>query len=241
MKPTIENMVAAGIKRSVAEAWYPWVCKALEEFKIDSPNQVAGWLAQTAHESGGYTLLEENLNYRATIMAVCWPGRFAEVEPDPAKPGKTKPKRDAKGALIPNKFALALERKPEAIANVVYANRMGNGPTESGEGWKYRGRGLKQLTGKDNVTRCGRALGVDFVSNPDLLLQPEYAARSAAWFWASNGCGQIIDGVSCTKDSLKVDFCNLTKRINGGTIGLPDREKRFNAVLASINGQPITA
>lgn len=241
MKPTVEHLVAAGIKRSVAEVWHPWVVKALDEFKIDSPVQVAAWLAQTAHESGGYTLLEENLNYRATVMAVCWPGRFAEVEPDPDKPGKTKPKRDAKGALIPNKFALALEKHPQQLANVVYASRMGNGPPESGEGWKYRGRGLKQLTGKDNVTRCSRALGVDFVSNPDLLLQPEYAARSAAWFWSANGCGPIIDNAGCTKDSMKNDFCALTKRINGGTIGLADREKRFNAVLAAFGGEPVLA
>lgn len=241
MKPNVEHLVAAGIKQSLAVTWHPWVCKALEEFKIDSPTQVAAWLAQTAHESGGYMLLEENLNYRATVMAVCWPNRFAEVEPDPAKPGKTRPKRDAKGALIPNKFALALERKPEALANVVYASRMGNGPTESGEGWKYRGRGLKQLTGKDNYTRCAKALGVDLVANPDLVIQPEFAARSAAWFWASNGCGQIIDGAACTKDSLSQDFVALTKRINGGTIGLPDREKRFKAVLASYGGEPALA
>lgn len=235
MRPTIDHIVAAGVKRSVAEAWAPWVGKALEEFKIDTPRRVAAWLAQTAHESGGYTLLEENLNYRASIMAVCWPGRFAEVGPD------KKPKRDEKGALIPNKFALALERKPEALANVVYASRMGNGPTESGDGWKYRGRGLKQLTGKDNYTRCGKALGIDLVAHPELLLQPEYAARSAAWFWSSNGCSDIIDGVSCTRDSAAQDFVALTKRINGGTIGLADREKRYKAALAAIEGQPALA
>ena len=219
MTPKIEHLMAAGIKREVAERWLPHVVKALAEFSIDSERRVAAWLAQTAHESGGFTMLTENLNYRAATMAVCWPKRFAEVGPD------GKPKRDAKGALIPNKFALALERKPEAIANVVYASRMGNGPTESGEGWKFRGRGLKQLTGKDNYTRCGKALNVDLVGNPDLLLEPEYASRSAAWFWWSDSCNKLIDAD---------DFLGLTKRINGGTIGLADREKRYKAVLASV-------
>ena len=219
MIPRIAHLVAAGVKQSVAEKWIAGVQAACQEFGIDTPNRIAGFIAQCAHESGGFTMLEENLNYRAATMAVCWPKRFAEVGPD------GKPKRDDKGKLIPNKFALALEKKPEAIANVVYASRMGNGPTESGEGWKYRGRGLKQLTGKDNYTRCGKALGVDLVVNPDLLLQPEYAARSAAWFWSVNKCGPLADAD---------DFVGLTKKINGGTIGLADREKRYKSVLATI-------
>lgn len=219
MRPEIEHLVAAGIKRDLAEKWLPYVKRALSRFGIESERQVAAWLAQTAHESGGYTLLVENLNYRASTMAVCWPKRFAEAGPD------GKPKRDVKGALIPNKFALALERKPEAIANVVYAARMGNGPTESGEGWLYRGRGLKQLTGKDNYTRCGQALGIDLVSTPDMLLEPEGASLSAAWFWSVNKCGPLADAD---------DFVGLTKKINGGTIGLEDRTKRYKAVLAAM-------
>lgn len=216
MKPEIDHLIAAGIKRDVAERWLPHVQAALDRFGIESPRQVAAWLAQTAHESGGYTMLVENLNYRAATMAACWPKRFAEAGPD------GKPKRNDKGALIPNKFALALERKPEAIANVVYANRMGNGPTESGDGWLYRGRGLKQLTGKNNHRACSKGLGVDLVENPDLLLEPQWAAMSAAWFWASNNCNPLADAD---------DFVGLTKRINGGTIGLPDRQARYNACL----------
>jgi putative chitinase len=219
MTPGIDQLLAAGIKRDVAERWLPHVQAALARFGISTERQVAAWLAQTAHESGGYTMLVENLNYRAATMAACWPKRFAEAGPD------GKPKRDAKGALIPNKFALALERKPEAIANVVYASRMGNGPPESGDGWLMRGRGLKQLTGRDNVTRCGKALGVDLAANPDLLLEPEWASLSAAWFWSVNKCGPLADAD---------DFVGLTKKINGGTIGLPDREKRYKAVLASM-------
>lgn len=220
MTPGIEQLVAAGIKREVADKWLPHVQNAMARFGIESPKQVAAWLAQTAHESGGYTMLTENLNYRATTLAACWPNRFAELGPD------KKPKRNEKGALIPTKVAEAIAGKPELIANMVYSSRMGNGPAESGEGWKFRGRGLKQLTGKDNYTRCGKALELDLVSNPDLLLEPEGAALSAAWFWSVNKCGPLADAD---------DFVGLTKKINGGTIGLPDREKRYKAVLASIN------
>jgi len=219
MTPGIDQLLAAGIKRDVAERWLPHVQAALARFGIESERQVAAWLAQTAHESGGYTMLTENLNYSADTMAVVWPKRFAEMGSD------GKPKKDAKGKSIPSKFALALHRKPEMIANVVYANRMANGPTESGDGWRYRGRGLKQLTGKDNYTRCGKGLGIDLVASPDLLLEPEGAALSAAWFWSVNKCGPIADAD---------DFVGLTKKINGGTIGLEDRQRRYKAVLASL-------
>lgn len=221
MTPRIEHLIAAGVKREVAEKWIVWVQRTCAEFGIDTPKRIAAFLAQTAHESAGYTALVENLNYSAETMAVVWPNRFAEIDP-----ATKKPKKDEKGKNIPNKFALALHRKPESIANVVYGGRMGNGPIESGDGWAFRGKGLKQLTGKENVTRCGKALGVDFVSNPDLLLEPQYAARSAGWFWKTNDCAKYIDND---------DFVGLTKRINGGTIGLQDREKRYKAVLAAMN------
>lgn len=220
MIPEVKHLVAAGVKRETAELWIPHVQAALDRFNIDTPNQVAAWIAQCAHESGGFSMLTENLNYSADTMAVVWPTRFAELGPD------KKAKKDAKGKNIPNKFALALHRKPEMIANVVYANRMANGPTESGDGWKFRGRGLKQLTGKDNYKRCGDALGLDLVSSPDRLLQPDGASLSAAWFWSVNKCGPLADAD---------DFVRLTKKINGGTIGLADREKRYKAVLALIN------
>jgi putative chitinase len=220
MIPEVKHLVAAGVKRETAELWIPHVQAALDRFNIDTPNQVAAWIAQCAHESGGFSMLTENLNYSADTMAVVWPTRFAELGPD------KKAKKDAKGKNIPNKFALALHRKPEMIANVVYANRMANGPTESGDGWKFRGRGLKQLTGKDNYKRCGDALGLDLVSSPDRLLQPDGASLSAAWFWSVNKCGPLADAD---------DFVGLTKKINGGTIGLADREKRYKAVLALIN------
>jgi putative chitinase len=225
VRPGIDQLVAAGIKPEVAQRWLPHVQNALARFGIESPRQVAAWIAQCAHESAGFAVLTENLNYSADTMAVVWPARFAVQEPDPKRPGKTKAKKDAKGKNTPNKFALALHRKPEMLANVVYANRMANGPTESGDGWRYRGRGLKQLTGKDNYTRCGQGLGLDLVASPDLLLEPEGAALSAAWFWAINKCGPIADAD---------DFVGLTKKINGGTIGLEDRQRRYKAVLATI-------
>lgn len=216
MTPELRHLIAAGVKPAVAEQWLSPIQAALERFEISSDRQVAAWIAQCAHESGGFTMLTENLNYRAATLAACWPTRFAELGPN------KKPLRDAKGGLTPTKVALAIERKPELIANMVYSSRMGNGPVESGEGWKYRGRGLKQLTGKDNYTRCGAALGLDLVDSPDLLLEPEGAALSAAWFWTANKCGALADAD---------DFVGLTKKINGGTIGLEDRQRRYNAIL----------
>jgi len=218
MKPTIAHLTAAGVSKELAERWLPHVQAAFDRFNINTERQVAAWIAQCAHESAGFKTLTENLNYSADTMAVVWPSRFAVLGPD-KKPVKVKGKNQ------PNKFALALHRQPEMIANTVYANRMANGNIESGEGWKYRGRGLKQLTGKDNYTRCGQGLGMDLVGNPDLLLTPEGASLSAAWFWSVNKCGPIADSG---------DFVALTKKINGGTIGLEDRQKRYKAVLAAM-------
>lgn len=210
----IELLQAAKIKNP--EKWLDAVQATCDRFEINTDKRIAAFLAQTAHESGGYTMLEENLNYSAETMAVVWPNRFAEKGPD----GKYIKEN---GKNKPNKFALALHRKPEMIANVVYSARMGNGTIESGEGWKYRGRGLKQLTGKDNYTRCGKAIGIDLVDRPELLLAPDYAALSAGWFWEANKLGAFADND---------DFVGMTKKINGGTIGLADREARYKAVLA---------
>lgn len=218
MIPKVEHIVAAGVKQATAEKWADAVANACAEFSISTPQRIAGFLSQCAHESGGFERLQENLNYSADGMAGIWPKRFAVLGPD-GKPVK----KDGKNQ--PNKFALALHRKPEMIANVVYSNRMGNGPTESGEGWKYRGRGLKQLTGKDNHRACSAGLGVDLVSNPDLLLEPVYAARSAAWFWSTNKCNVFADAE---------DIEGLTRKINGGLIGIDDRKKRYASAMQSM-------
>ena len=217
MSPTSPLLVAAGVKDPAK--WLDAVVETCVEFEINTPQRIAAFLAQTAHESGGYTMLTENLNYRAATLAACWPNRFAELGPD------KKPKRDEKGALIPTAVANAIAGKPELIANMVYSSRMGNGPAESGEGWKYRGRGLKQLTGKDNYARCGQALGLDLVGNPDLLLDPLPAARSAGWFWKANSLSTFADAG---------DIKGMTKKINGGFIGLEDRQRRYDKVLAAI-------
>lgn len=219
MTPTLENIVAAGVSNALASQWLEPIRKTCAEFEINTDLRLAAFLSQCAHETGGFRVLQENLNYSAEGMAAIWPNRFAILGPD------KKPIKDAKGKNQPNKFAQALHRKPEAIANVVYANRMGNGPTESGDGWKHRGMGLKQLTGKDNHTRCGQALGIDLVSTPELLLEPEIAARSAGWFWSVNKLSTWAD---------KGDIEGLTRKVNGGLIGIDDRRKRYRAVLDSF-------
>jgi putative chitinase len=211
---TIAQLQAAKIKNP--EKWIDAVEATCQEFEINTPERIASFLAQTSHESGGYTMLSENLNYRATTLAACWPNRFAELGPD------KKPKKDDKGKLIPTAVANSIAGKPELIANLVYSSRMGNGPAESGEGWKYRGRGLKQLTGKDNYTRCGGAIGLDLVADPDLLLEPLAAARSAGWFWRSNNLSAFAD---------VGDIKGMTKKINGGFIGLEQRQALYNACI----------
>lgn len=216
MTPKKESLIAAGVK--APDDWLFWIQEACDKFEINTPTRIAGFLAQTAHESAGYTALVENLNYSADTMAVVWPNRFAEMGAD-KKPIKEN------GKNKPNKFALALHRNPELIANVVYSNRMGNGAVESGEGWKFRGRGLKQCTGKFTYEKCGQGLSVDLLSDPDLLRQPKYAALSAGWFWQTNKCSDFAD---------KGDFEGLTKRINGGLIGLADRKSRYERVLQSL-------
>ncbi|MDI6529487.1 glycoside hydrolase family 19 protein [Pseudomonas otitidis] len=181
---------------------------ATSNFSLTTPTRQSAFLAQAAHESAGFTRLTENLNYSATGLAATWPGRF----------------RGADGQ--PNALARALNRRPEAIANVVYANRMGNGPEASGDGWRYRGRGLLQITGRAQYQRCGAALGLPLVEQPDLLAHPEPAVLSAAWFWQVNGLNELADAG---------DFEAITRRINGGLNGLAERRAlwaKFREVLA---------
>ena len=165
MIPLIEHLIAAGVRKDLAAAWLPSIEKACTTYGIDTSKRVAAFLAQCAHETGGFTALQENLNYSADGMAAIWPGRFAVL-------GADRKAIKVKGKNQPNKFALALHRKPEAIANVVYSNRMGNGSIESGDGWKHRGMGLKQLTGMDNHRRCGIALGGRLCNAPRAAPDP---------------------------------------------------------------------
>lgn len=211
MKPDSPLLAAAKVKDPAK--WLDAIVETCVEFEINTPQRIAAFLAQTSHESGGYTMLVENLNYKAATLAACWPNRFAVLGAD------KKPIRE-NGKLVPTAVAHSIAGKPELIANLVYSSRMGNGPAESGEGWLYRGRGLKQLTGKDNMRRCGAALGIDLVNNPDLLLQPIYAARSAGWFWKANNLSAFADAG---------DIKGMTKKINGGYIGLEARQALYDA------------
>lgn len=163
---------------------------AMQEFEINTEQRIEMFLAQLAHESAGLTALVENLNYSKESLVKTWPTRFVASTAAP------------------------YHRQPEMIANHVYANRMGNGDKASGEGWKYRGRGAFQITGKHNYIACMMALGIDCVEHPELLEQPEAACRSAAWFFAAHGLNKVADSG---------DFTKMTKIINGGTIGMQHR------------------
>ena len=183
--------------------------RAMARYKIDSPVRVAAFLAQVGHESAGLTATVENLNYSAQGLAATWPKRY----------------RGADGK--PNELAERIARKPEQIANHTYASRMGNGPVVSGDGWKYIGRGYIQTTGRDNYTRLTQGTGINFVAVPALLEQPEYAALSAAYFWATNGLNELADAGQ---------FNLITKRINGGTHGEADRNARWEQAIAVLRG-----
>lgn len=170
------------------------ICQTFEVFEINTVLRQAAFLAQCGHESGGLRLTEENLNYNAGALSRTWPSRF------------------------PADVAARYAKNPEMIANRAYCDRMGNGPEASGEGWAYRGRGLIQLTGKANYTACSDALGIDLVSEPDLVAQNPVAVLSAGWFWDTNRLNALADSQ---------DLLTMTKRINGGTIGLEDRIKHY--------------
>jgi putative chitinase len=165
---------------------------------LTTPLRLAHFLAQCGHESGGFRVAAENLNYSAKGLNGIFKKYFPTLD-----------------------SALAYERKPEKIANKVYASRMGNGAEGSGDGYKFRGRGYIQLTGKDNYTQFGKAIGEDILSNPDVV-SGKYALLSAAWFWSKNGLNNLSDG-----GSTDAVVTSITKRVNGGTIGLADRIKHF--------------
>jgi putative chitinase len=178
------------------DAWYNELVELLPVFEITTVGRVAAFLAQTAHESGGYTALKENLNYSDEGLHKLWPKRFPTVE-----------------------SARPYHRNPQAIANKVYCDRMGNGPEESGDGYAYCGRGLLQLTGKSNYSAFAEYAGMAVEDAPAYIETPRGAVHSACWFWYSNDLNTYADAG---------DFTGMTKRINGGTIGLDDRIKHYN-------------
>ena len=182
--------------------WYNALCEILPDYEINTPQRVAAFVAQCAHESGGFKVLKENLNYRAPSLRKIFPKYFPNDD-------------------IANQYA-SLPNKQEAIANRIYANRMGNGDESSGDGFRYCGRGLIQLTGKENYTWFAASLDIPVEEASEYLQTFEGAVQSACWFWETNNLNQWAD---------KGDILTLTKRINGGTIGLEDRIKHYNHAL----------
>lgn len=171
--------------------WVEPLEEVFRRYEINTPARQAAFIGQCAHESGNFTRLEEGLNYSAEGLMKTWPGRFPTLE-------------------IAKQYA----RNPEKIANKVYGGRMGNGTEETGDGWLYHGRGLIQLTGKDNYMLASDSLREDFIHSPDLILAPRWAAMTAGWYWNKRNLNKEADAK---------DFIGMTKKINGGTIGLDDR------------------
>jgi putative chitinase len=186
-------------KLHIGEQWVDALNATFQRFNIDTPVRQASFIGQCGHECGNFKILEENLNYRAEALMRLWKSRFPTIE-------------------IANEYA----RNPKKIANKVYASRMGNRDESSGDGFRFRGRGCIQLTGHANYFHAGKACGVDFVMEPDLVATPQYAAMTAGWFWDTHKLNQFAD---------VRDFKTMTKKINGGFIGLDDRIKHIEHAM----------
>jgi putative chitinase len=186
----------------IGAEWVDALNETFSRFNLTTNNQKAMFIGQCSHESGNFRLLQENLNYKAATLMKLWPKRFPTLE-------------------VANQYA----GNARAIANKVYADRMGNRDEASGDGYRFRGKGLVQLTGHSNHFHAGKALGVDFVMQPDLVATPKYAALTAGWFWETHKLNPPADAL---------DYTKVTKIINGGTIGLDDRIKHVQHALAVL-------
>lgn len=196
------------------DRWVAVLNTAMARFDIATSDRAAAFLAQVAHECGVSARTErvrlvENLNYSAKGLMATWPSRFPTMEP-----------------------ATLYARRPEAIANRVYANRLGNGPEASGDGWRFRGRGLLQITGRANYRTAGHALAMDLEQHPELLEEPLNAALAAAYFWKANGLNELAD--DCADDDDAADFRRISRAINGGDHGLEDRQARWTRTAAAL-------
>ena len=176
-----------------SEHWHEALCKILPDYDINTPERVACFMGQTMVESAGYKAIIENLNYKPETLMKVWPHYFPTAE-----------------------IAQQYGHHPEQIANRAYANRMGNGPEESGDGWKFCGRGLIQITGKDNYTRFAESIDTPLEDVPEFLTTFEGCVQSACWFWEANNLNALADNG---------DVLGLTKKINGGTLGLAERQQ----------------
>jgi putative chitinase len=191
-------------KNKYVPQWSKALNLILPDYEINSTLRIAAFLAQCIHESGGFIFLTENLNYKAESLMRVWPRHFPTLE-----------------------IAKSYERNPQKIANKAYANRMGNGDENSGDGWRYCGRGLIQLTGKSNYQAFADSIETSLQDIPEYLQTFEGAVQSACWFWETNNLNVLAD---------KKDILGLTKKINGGTIGLDDRIKHYEHALHVLGG-----
>ena len=189
--------------------------ETFEMFHINTPRQQAAFLAQCGHESGNFTKLEEDLRYRGATLFKMFP--------------KT-PKRAWGFASLEE--AMAYQGHPERIASRIYGGRMGNRDEKSGDGWLYRGSGNMQLTGAANFFHAGKALGVDFVRNPDLVRTPEWGLKTAGWYWSTHKCNELAE---------RADWVSLTKAVNGGLIGYDDRVSHTALALNVIGSDSVMA
>jgi putative chitinase len=194
------------LKGHVPDAVLAQLPDTIAKFELNTPLRLSHFLAQAGHESGGFKAVNENLNYGAKGLL----GIFKKYFPTEQK-------------------ALLYERKPEKIANLVYGSRMGNGPETSGEGFKFRGRGYIQLTGKANYTEFDKVVPENLMEQPDLVAT-KYPLLSAAWFFHKNGLHKIAD-----QGATDTVVTSVTKRVNGGTIGLPDRIKHFKEYYSLLS------
>ena len=177
-------------KLGISAVWVDPLNQTFERFGLDTKMEQACFIGQFSYESNHFKDLAENLNYRAETLVKLWPKRFTP------------------------ELAAQYAHQPEKIANFIYANRMGNRDEASGDGWRFRGSGLCQLTGHDNFYHAGKALGVDLVANPDLARTSQYAAATAGWFWQTHNCDKYANSQ---------DYNGLTKVINGGLFGAEQR------------------
>lgn len=195
---------AAGVSNALRDAWFPHIAACMSAFGITLPLRQAHFLAQTGHESAGFTKVEEGLNYRYGVLLAMFGNRISQA--DAMKYGRVDGGQNAHPA------------NQKMIANIIYANRNGNGDVQSGDGYRYRGRGLIQITGKANYAALVNHLGVDIVANPDLLAEKRLAAMSAGAWWKNHGLNELAD---------QDDVTRITRVINGGTNGLEDRKSRL--------------
>lgn len=202
---SFETLTAMVPRMRKPNDWFLVLNGVLPVYGITNKRRVAAWVAQCGHESQDFNTLVENLNYSAEGLVRTWPRHFPNLQ-----------------------FAQQYHRRPEAIANRAYRNRMGNGSEESGDGWKYRGRGLIMITGKNNYGRCSRELFDSDVllEHPELLEQPMYATHSACWYWDTNNLNDLAD---------RREITNMSRVINGGTIGLKDRIERYNHCMKVLD------